>query len=269
MEVIIYGLIFIIGTLFGSFSTLAVYRIPLGENIVYKHSFCPNCKSKLHFKDLIPIISYLALGGKCAYCGQKIRIRYLLLEVLSGLVFLLFALSLKFEVYNLNTNLIIYFVLFSLYIVSLFIIAGIDKERIQIQKSLLIFGMGLSFVYMIYVCIQNEEAIYTYIIYLILTIVLLIMDTIFLRRKLEESYSIKVLMLVLYMNIFSGSLIMYMTIITTLLGISIKLLINYIKERSKRKVITNTNQNKFNEPIGFYLCISNILLILVCNFLSI
>src|SRR5699024_3615851 len=105
---------------------------------------------------------------------QKIRIRYLLLEILSGMVFLLFALSLKADVYNLDTNLIIYFLLFILYIASLFIIAGIDKERTQIQKSLLIFGMVIAFMYMTYVCIQDFEAIYTYIIYLALTIILLI-----------------------------------------------------------------------------------------------
>lgn len=268
MEIILYALIFISGTLFGSFFTLAVYRIPLGEDILYKHSFCPNCKSKLHFKDLIPIVSYLALGGKCAYCGQKIRIRYLLLEILSGTVFLLFALSLKLEVLNLNTGLIIEFLLFILYIASLFIIAGIDKEKIQIQKALLIFGMGLSFVYMIYVCIQNNQAIYTYIIYLILTIILLGIDTLYLRKKLIENYPIKVAMLVLYMLIFSGAQVTYATIIITLLSIAIIFLINLIRKRAKRKVVIQTNKDNLNIPIGFYLCVSNILLILICNFLS-
>ena len=268
MEIILYALIFISGTLFGSFFTLAVYRIPLGEDIFYKHSFCPNCKSKLHFKDLIPIISYIVLGGKCAYCGQKIRIRYLLLEILSGTVFLLFALSLKLEVLNLSTSMIIEFLFFILYIASLFIIAGIDKEKIQIQKSLLIFGMSLSFVYMTYVCIQNNEAIYTYIIYLILTIFLLGIDTLYLRKKLIENYPIKIAMLVLYMLILTGAQVTYVTIIITLLSISITLIINMIRERAKRKVVIQTNKNNLNVPVGFYLSVSNILLILICNFLS-
>ena len=268
MEIIIYGLIFIIGTLFGSFFTLAVYRIPLGENILYKHSFCPNCKAKLKFKDLIPVISYIALGGKCAYCGQKIRIRYLLLEILSGTVFLLFALSLKLDVYNLHADLMIYFLLFILYIASLFIIAGIDKEKIQIQNSLLIFGMVIAFIYMIYVCIHNDQAIYTYIIYLVLTIILLTVNIAYIRKKLHDSYTIQVLMLILYMLVFSGNIIMYTTIIITLLGISVGLLVKKIEEISKRKVVSIIKDDDIKIPIGFYLCISNITLILINNFLS-
>ncbi len=267
MEIIIYGLIFIIGTLFGSFFTLAVYRIPIGENILYKHSFCPNCKTKLKFKDLIPIISYIALGGKCTYCGQKIRIRYLLLEILSGMVFLLFALSLKADVYNLDTNLIIYFLLFILYIASLFIIAGIDKERTQIQKSLLIFGMVIAFMYMTYVCIQDFEAIYTYIIYLALTIILLIANIIFVRKKLHDSYTIQILMLILYMLIFSGTFVMYMTITISLFMIAIVTLMKELKERARKKVVSKVKENEVKIPIGFYLCVSNILLILINNFL--
>ncbi len=267
VEIILYGLIFIMGTVFGSFFTLAVYRIPLGEDIVYKHSFCPNCKAKLRFKDLIPIVSYLYLGGKCAYCGQKIRIRYLLLEVFSGIVFLIFALSLKLEIMSLNLDFIIRYFIFLLYIASLFIIAGIDKERVQIQKSLLVFGLVLSFVYMIYVCIQNDNAIYTYVIYLILLIFLLLADTCFLRNKLRNSYAISVTMLVLYMLMFSGTTVTYVTIIITLIAIFVNLAIKKIIEKAKSKVVITTNNNNLKIPIGFYLCVSNILLILVCNFL--
>lgn len=267
MEIILYGLIFIVGSLFGSFFTLAVYRIPLGEDILYKHSFCPNCKSKLQFKDLIPIISYLALRGKCAYCGQKIRIRYFVLEILSGMVFLLFALSIKLDVLNLNTSVIIYFLLFILYIASLFIIAGIDKENISIQKALLVFGIVLSFAYMTYVCIQNSEAIYTYIIYLTLIILLLAADTLFIKKKLKASYLIENLMLVLYMVIFSEPFITYLTIAMALGWMGAEGFIKRIREKAKSKVVTKVKDNEIKIPIGFHLCVSNILLIIVYNFL--
>ena len=98
MEIVIfYFLIFCMGTVFGSFFTLAVYRIPLHKDITHERSFCPNCNHKLSFWDMIPILSYIFLKGKCRYCGQKIRIRYLLLEVCAGLVFLLFAVSLNLQ----------------------------------------------------------------------------------------------------------------------------------------------------------------------------
>ena len=92
IEIIILVTIAIAGTVFGSFFTLAVHRIPKKEDITHERSYCPKCNHKLQFLDLIPVFSYLFLGGKCRYCKEKIRPRYLLLEIFSGLVFLLLAL---------------------------------------------------------------------------------------------------------------------------------------------------------------------------------
>lgn len=164
MEIFIYIVIFIAGTFFGSFFTLAVYRIPLGIDILYKHSFCPNCNAKLRARDLIPIISYISLKGKCRYCGKKVRIRYLLLELLSGIVFLSLAISFRLDFYNININEIIYALFLMLHVAALFIISGIDKERIVIQKSVLLFEYILSIIFMIYVCASRMEDLYTYII---------------------------------------------------------------------------------------------------------
>ena len=124
MEAIIYITIFIIGTLFGSFFTLATYRIPLGQDITHKRSYCPNCNHRLEFLDMIPIFSYIFLGGKCRYCKQKIKPRYLLFEIFSGLTFLFFALSLKLDIFRFNINIIAYLVYGLLYISTLFLIAG-------------------------------------------------------------------------------------------------------------------------------------------------
>ena len=269
MEVIIYAIIFIIGTLFGSFFTLAIYRIPLGLNIIYEHSFCPNCKNKLKFKDLIPIISYITLGGRCRYCKEKVRIRYLLLEVLSGFTFLLFVLSLKIDILFITTNQFIYIMFYFLYISSIFIIAGIDKENFQIQKSVLNFGLILSVLFMIYVCISEKNAIYTYIILLCMIIFLLILDTVFLKKKLKSNYTISILILSLYMMIFTKSEIYYYTVALTLILISLKVLIQKIKAKSKMKNQTNEEEAKKLEiPVGFYMCISNIILLLIANFAS-
>ena len=80
---------FIIGTLFGSFFSLANYRIPRKKDIVFTRSFCPKCKHNLGFFDLIPVLSFVFQGGKCRYCRDKISIRYPLLEISSGIMFLL------------------------------------------------------------------------------------------------------------------------------------------------------------------------------------
>ncbi len=167
MEFIIYGIIFIMGTVFGSFFTLATYRIPLGLDIFIKSSFCPNCQNQLKGRDLIPVLSYVFLGGKCRYCGKKIGPRYIILELLSGVVFLLFAISLKADIFHLDMKVIMHFTFFVLYFVCLFIISGIEKEKGTIQKSVLLFGIISALAYMIYACIIDGAVIYTYIITLI------------------------------------------------------------------------------------------------------
>ncbi len=139
MNIIIYITIFVIGTLFGSFFTLATYRIPKKQDITHTHSYCPNCNSKLGFFELIPILSYIFLKGKCKHCGKKISPRYIIFEIMSGLTFLLFGLSLNINIQS-NINLYIYFICISLYLTFIFLIAGIDKENRKIEKSVLIFG---------------------------------------------------------------------------------------------------------------------------------
>ena len=109
METFFYIIIFIIGSLFGSFYTLAVYRIPKRQDITHTHSYCPNCNHKLGLLDLFPIFSYIFLGGKCRYCKEKIRPRYLILEILSGIMFVLLAYTLKINAYTLNLQQIILF----------------------------------------------------------------------------------------------------------------------------------------------------------------
>lgn len=79
---------FAVGTLFGSFFTLAIYRIPRKQDITHTRSYCPNCKHRLGFFDCFPILSFVSTVGRCKYCKQKISLRYPLIELLSGFVFL-------------------------------------------------------------------------------------------------------------------------------------------------------------------------------------
>lgn len=89
LELVYSIFMFIIGTLFGSFFTLATYRIPRKQDIVKTRSYCPNCKHKLGFFDCFPILSYVSTIGRCRYCKKPISIRYPLIEFASGMVFLL------------------------------------------------------------------------------------------------------------------------------------------------------------------------------------
>ena len=267
MVYILYILIFCIGALFGSFFTLAVYRIPIRQDITHTRSYCPKCNHKLGFLDMIPILSYTFLGGKCRYCKEKIRPRYILLEILSGIVFVLFALSVKYSLITLNMQSTIYIIAGTLYLATLFIIAGIDKERIKIEKPVLLFGFICVTIYMIYLYIvENDTNIYRYVIYLVLSCFLLLFNILYLRKKGKDSYAIDVLVLSMLMVLFTYEAVYIYTVIITLLATAIQLLICKLHER-KSKVVKNVKIENTKVPIGFYMCASNIIVLLVTNFI--
>lgn len=266
MDYILYILIFCIGALFGSFFTLAVYRIPLKQDITHTRSFCPNCNHKLTFLDMIPILSYTFLGGKCRYCKEKIRPRYLILEVLSGIVFVLFAASIKLSICDFNKEVLIYFIVGILYIATLFIIAGIDKERIEIEKPVLLFGFICVTLYMIYLYIvEKNTSMYRYVIYLMISCLLIILSIFYFRKKLKDSYTIDILILSMLMILYTYETVYIYTVIITLIAIAIQLIIQKIGSKRNKAVKTEKVKN-YKIPIGFYMCAANILILITTNF---
>ena len=266
MDYFLYFIIFCIGAVFGSFFTLAVYRIPLGQDVTHTHSYCPTCKHKLKFLDLIPILSYTFLGGKCRYCKTKIRPRYILLEIMSGVVFVLFAASIKFTLIPFNSKMLVYFIFGILYLATLFIIAGIDKERIEIEKPVLIFGFVCVAIYMIYLYIvENDPSIYSYVIYLLFACIILLFSISHLRKKGENNYTLDILLLSLMMILFTYETVYIYTVIITLLSISFHLFFTELHKR-KNKAVRKIKIETTKMPIGFYMCVSNILMMLVTNF---
>jgi leader peptidase (prepilin peptidase)/N-methyltransferase len=80
-------LVFIFGTLIGSFLNVVIYRIPKGENIAFPASKCQNCQTPLKWYHNIPIFSWLFLGGKCGFCKDPISKQYPIVELLTGVIF--------------------------------------------------------------------------------------------------------------------------------------------------------------------------------------
>ena len=89
----IYFFLVILGAAFGSFFNVCIYRIPRKESIVFPGSHCPQCNKKIKPADNIPILSYLLLKGKCRDCGFKIPAQYLLVELLTPVLFILLYIS--------------------------------------------------------------------------------------------------------------------------------------------------------------------------------
>ncbi len=256
MEIFIYAVIFIIGTFCGSFFTLAVYRIPLKKNITHERSFCPNCHHKLGFLDLIPVLSYVFLGGKCRYCKQKIRSRYIIFEVLTGIVFVLFAMGIKIDLNNLQTLKLVSLAYGLLYISILFIISGIDKENHTVCNGALIFGLVISTMYIIYLYMLNVS-IYKYVIYLILMFVFILINAIKTKKNKRQNYALEIFVLCMFMALGTDALVVIVGMILSLFLIAIK----QTKIVKKYKIDTVNNVI----PVAYYLCVTNILILVVQN----
>src|SRR4030042_3189956 len=82
-------LFFILGAAVGSFLNVVAYRTIHGGSIFFGHSACPRCKKKLKPLDLVPIVSYFLLKGRCRYCGERISPQYPLVETATGILFAL------------------------------------------------------------------------------------------------------------------------------------------------------------------------------------
>jgi len=144
---IYYGvLIFILGTVLGSFYNVCIYRLPLEMSVAYPPSRCSSCNHRLNYLDMIPIFSYFMLRGKCRYCKVKISPRYAIVELLTGLLFLLtyMQIGLKVEL-----------IFFLIFISFLIIITFIDIDHRIILDRFFLFGMILTLAYLFTPLITN------------------------------------------------------------------------------------------------------------------
>ena len=127
---------FIVGTVMGCFSNVCIYRIPLQLSIVQPGSYCPACKTPLAVLDNIPVLSYIFLRGECRYCLSRISWRYPLVELLSGIFYLL--LYIKFD--------IPVFIIYTLLVTSLIIITFIDIDHKIIPNVITLPGIPIGLV---------------------------------------------------------------------------------------------------------------------------
>jgi leader peptidase (prepilin peptidase) / N-methyltransferase len=88
MDPLFASAIFFFGLAFGSFLNVCIYRLPLGLSVVTPRSACPKCKQPIAFYDNVPVLSWLILRGRCRHCETKISARYILIELLTGSLFL-------------------------------------------------------------------------------------------------------------------------------------------------------------------------------------
>ena len=101
LEIVPYIVIFIFGTTIGSFLNVCIYRIPLHQSIVTVSSHCMTCGRKLKWYDMIPVFSWLLLGGKCRSCKSKISLQYPVIESLNGILYVVICLVNGMDLFSL------------------------------------------------------------------------------------------------------------------------------------------------------------------------
>lgn len=135
--IILYILVFLYGIVIGSFLNVCIYRLPKKENIVKIRSHCMNCGYQLKWYDLIPLFSYLALGGRCRKCKQKISIQYPIIETLNGVLYMIL-----FAEYGLSIETLLYCLLFS----ALLTLSVIDFRTYEIPLGINLFILALGLI---------------------------------------------------------------------------------------------------------------------------
>lgn len=131
-KIMFLSIVFLFGICIGSFLNVVILRLPRHESLIKRSSHCMTCGTKIRPIDLIPVLSWIILRGKCHSCGEKISVRYPIVESLNGILYIL-----TFIVLDINAKAIITCVLMSLLIV----IAFMDWDTQEID--LIIVGLVL------------------------------------------------------------------------------------------------------------------------------
>lgn len=130
---IMYLFVFIFGVCIGSFLNVCIYRLPIGESLIKRNSHCMTCGTPIRKRDLIPVISWCMLKGKCHSCGAKISPRYTVVELLNGVLYLLVFLHFDVSIEPL------YAALVSLLFSALIVVFFMDWDTQLINTYVVIF----------------------------------------------------------------------------------------------------------------------------------
>ncbi len=111
-----YIIVFILGSIWGSFSNVCIHRLPNNKGVVRGRSYCPSCKKQIRWYDNIPIFSYVLLKAKCRDCSAKINVKYFLVELVCALSFVWF-----FYLFGLSLTTLLFFILSIFFVIIFFI----------------------------------------------------------------------------------------------------------------------------------------------------
>ncbi len=141
VEIIAYAMIFLFGIVIGSFLNVCILRIPAKESIAKERSHCMSCGYQLAWYDLVPLFSYIFLGGKCRKCKKHISLQYPLVEALNGVLYVLI-----FLVNGWSIDSVIYCLLTS----ALIVLSVIDFRTYEIPLGINLFILALGLIHLVF-----------------------------------------------------------------------------------------------------------------------
>ena len=132
----LYIIVFIFGSIWGSFSNVCIHRMPYNISVVKGRSYCPSCKKQIRWFDNIPLLSFIFLKAKCRHCSAQIDLNYFLVELISALNFVLI-----FYLFGFSLTTILFFILSICFIIIFFI----DMKHFIIPNELTFTLMIIGF----------------------------------------------------------------------------------------------------------------------------
>lgn len=165
-------IIFLFGCIIGSFLNVCIYRIPENKSIAFPGSHCPKCSTPLKWYDLIPVLSFVFLKGRCRYCGERISPRYPAVELLNGLIYLFLYYS-----FGLGIDYFYYSIIISILMVIFFI--DMDHQIIPNKLILIVFLLDIAYKIIRYFLLNESINILNYLSGLAIGAILFILIFIF------------------------------------------------------------------------------------------
>jgi len=187
-----------------------------------------------------------------------------------GIIFLLAAISFNIDILSLNIERIAYLLIQLSFISTLLLIAGVDIKRHTIAKAVMLTGLIIKFSYVIYLYILGNN-VHGYIIYIIAILLLLIIDTIYLKKRGKEIYPVLILTLCMYIALWAQEDITILSIMLALWAIVIRGIPINPNRMKNKEVGEEADKQKMTRiptkiPIGAYLCLSSIAVVIFSNF---
>ncbi len=235
---------FIIGSMFGSFFNVCIYRLPEELSVIKPRSYCPFCKKTIPWYYNIPLLSYLFLRGKCAYCGARISFRYFFVELLTALIF-------TYGVYKFGLTLkALEFITLSSIMLILFF-TDLDKRILPDEITLGFIPVGLIFAYFS----PERTLTESLVVGIIGAGMLFLLAYIYLKLKGIEGMGMGDVKMLALMGTFLGKQAFLALMIASVIGTIVGLFIIYVLKKGKNYEI----------PFGCFLAIGTVLTYLYGN----